>query len=140
MTAETGRRLERALAVVFGAVFVFSGCVKAWDPTLFLIAIRGFRILPDPFAAWLALGLPWLEVFSGLAVMCGWLKRGGLLVLNACLAVFVIMIVVAWARGLDVACGCFGDALRLGTKVELGLDLVLLVAGLWLMRRRISFP
>ncbi len=140
MTAENSRRLDRVLSFVFGAVFVFSGCVKAWDPQLFLIAIRGFRVLPDPFAAWLALGLPWLEILCGLAVVSGIMRRGGLLLLNACLGAFVVAIAVAQARGLDIDCGCYGGTFKPGMRVELAIDLVLLGIGLRLMRRRISFP
>ena len=140
MTAETSRRLHRALCFGFGAAFVFAGFVKARAPQLFLVAIRGFRVLPDPFAAWLALGLPWLEIFCGLAVVSGWLRRGGLLLLNACLMAFLVAIAVAWARGLDIECGCFGGTFKSGVRTELAIDLVLLAIGLWLGRRRISFP
>lgn len=140
MTAETSRRIHRGFAFVFGAVFILSGFVKARDPQQFLIAIRGFRLLPDPFAAWLALGLPWLEIFCGLAVMSGFLRRGGLLILNVCLLAFLAAIAAAWSRGLDIECGCFGSAIKTGMGTELALDLVLIAIGLWLMRRRNPFP
>ena len=140
MTAETSRRLHRALCFIFGAVFIFAGFVKVRDPHLFIIAIRGFRVLPDPFAAWLALGLPWLEIFCGLAVMSGFLRRGGLLLLDACLIVFLVAIAIAWSRGLDIECGCFGSTFKLGVRTEFAVDLMLLVAGLWLGRQRNSFP
>lgn len=140
MTAETSRLPRRVLVFVFGAVFIFSGSVKAMDPQLFLVAIRGFRVLPDPFAAWLALGLPWLEIFCGLAVICGFLRSGALLLLNVCLFVFLVAIAVAWSRGLDIECGCFGSAIKTGMGTELAMDLVLIAIGLWLMRRRNSFP
>ncbi len=140
MTEINSRRWHRALCFIFGAVFVFAGGVKVWDPLLFLVAIRGFRVLPDPFAAWLALSLPWLEIFCGLAVMTGFLRRGGLLMLNACLLVFLVAIAIAWSRGLDVECGCFGSTFKTDMGTEVVIDLVLLAAGLWLMRRQTSFP
>jgi len=140
MTAKTSRLPRRVLAFMFGAVFCFSGFVKARDPQLFLVAIRGFRLLPDPFAAWLALGLPWLEILCGVAVMSGFLRNGALLLLNVCLAVFLAAIAIAWSRGLDVECGCFGSAMKTGMKTEFAMDLVLIAIGLWLMRRRNSFP
>jgi uncharacterized membrane protein YphA (DoxX/SURF4 family) len=140
MTAGSFRLVARVLASVFGAVFIFAGMVKLRDPQLFLIAIRNFRILPDPFAAWLALGLPWLEIFSGLAVLTGFLRRGALLLLIACLVVFLVAIVVAWTRGLDIDCGCFGSTFKSDVRTEFALDLLLLTVGAWLLSREKSFP
>jgi len=139
MTADNSRRVDRVLSFLFGAVFVFAGFLKVRDPQLFLMAIRGFRMLPDPFAAWLALGLPWLEIFCGLAVLSGWLRLGGLLMLNACLVGFLVAITIAWSRGLDIECGCFGPTFKSGLRTELALDFVLLAIGLRLMRRGIFF-
>jgi len=122
-----------ALCLVFGGVFIYSGWLKARDPGLFLISVRSFRMLPDPYAAWLSLALPWLEIFAGLAVVTGVLRRGGLLLLNAALVVFAIALVTAWARGLDVECGCFGGGSgHSGIIKALARDAVLLVMGGWL--------
>ncbi len=98
----------RVLAVVFGGVFIYAGVLKASDPGLFLIDVRSFDMLPDPYAAWLAISLPWLEIFAGLAVVIGVFRASGLLVLNLLLIVFFIAIGWAWHRGIDIKCGCFG--------------------------------
>ena len=75
-TARTWKHwLLEVLAWAFGGIFVFSGWLKVEDPARFLVSVRSFHILPDPFAAWLALGLPWLEILAGLAVATGWLRR-----------------------------------------------------------------
>src|SRR4051812_7671619 len=66
--------LGEALAWAFGIIFIYSGCLKVGDPSQFLVSIRSFHFLPDPFAAWMALALPWLEIFAGLAVLTGWLR------------------------------------------------------------------
>jgi uncharacterized membrane protein YphA (DoxX/SURF4 family) len=125
------------LAFVFGGVFIWAGWVKVQDPAQFLVNIRSFHLLPDPFAAWLALLLPWLEIFAGLCVLTGWLQRGGLLILNASLVAFAIALISAWMRGLDVECGCFGGGKGTTTIVEaLIRDAVLLAVGAWLMMRR----
>lgn len=125
----------RLLAWVFGAVFVLSGWIKVRDPSLFLISIRGFHLVGDPYAAWLALALPWLELFSGLAVITGWGRRGGLLLLEVCIAVFIGAIGLALWRGMDVDCGCFGNLLKTSLSVELTLDVLLLAAGGWLLKK-----
>lgn len=124
------------VAWVFGAIFIWAGWLKVQDPAQFLVSIRGYRLLPDPFAAWVALALPWLEIFAGLSVLTGWLRRGGLFLLNASLVVFGIALLTAWTRGLDIDCGCFGSGKGTTTIVEaLVRDVVLLAAGWWLARR-----
>jgi putative oxidoreductase len=129
--------LGEAIAWVFGLVFIWSGWIKAQDPAQFLASIRSFHILPDPFAAWLALALPWLEIFAGLAVLTGWLRQGGLLLLNASLVIFAAALVAAWLRGLDIECGCFGSGKGATSIVDALLrDAALLGIGLWLWRMR----
>ncbi|MEI6535022.1 MAG: MauE/DoxX family redox-associated membrane protein [Verrucomicrobiaceae bacterium] len=132
------RGLHVAVAWIFGGVFIFSGYVKVRDPQLFLMQIRGFHLLPDPFAAWLALGLPWLEIFCGAAVITGVLRRGGLLLLGMALVTFLAVLSFAWATGLDIECGCFGSAVKTSLRVELLIDLVLLGMCIWLLRRAIG--
>jgi uncharacterized membrane protein YphA (DoxX/SURF4 family) len=125
------RRLRFLLCLVFGAVFLYAGVLKVRDPLVFLDDVRSFQILPDPFAAWLALGLPWLEILAGLAVITGLMRPGGLLVLNALLILFLAAIILSWARGLDLSCGCFGgDPAASHYPTLLIRDLILLALGL----------
>jgi putative oxidoreductase len=127
------RWLLEFLAWAFGGIFIYSGWLKVQDPAKFLVSVRSFHILPDPFAAWLALGLPWLEILAGLAVFTGWLRRGGLLLLNASLVVFAIALLTALARDLDIECGCFGAGHgTTSIRDALSRDAVLLLAGGWL--------
>lgn len=128
------RWVHEVLAWIFGGVFIWAGVVKVQDPAQFLVNVRSFHLLPDPFAAWTALLLPWLEIFAGLCVLTGWLRRGGLLILNVSLVVFAVALIAAWMRGLDVECGCFGGGKGTTTIVEaLVRDAVLLAVGAWLM-------
>ena len=115
-----------------GGVFVYAGWLKTRDPAAFVTSIRGFHILPDPGPALLALTLPWLEIFAGLAVMTGWLRRGGLILINLALLVFLGALITAWVRGINVDCGCFGDTQHSSVVQDLIRDVVLLAGGLWL--------
>jgi putative oxidoreductase len=126
----SGRWAAWALCAVFGAVFVYAGAVKIAEPILFLEDVRSFRLLADPFAAWLALGLPWLELLAGLAVITGLFRGGGLLLLNGLLVVFLVVIAISWLRGLDISCGCFGGPPEPADYVTLvARDLLLLALG-----------
>lgn len=132
--------IVRLLCLAFGGLFVYSGWAKVQDPAAFLGAVRSFDLLGDPFAAWVALFLPWMEVLAGLAVISGVLRSGGLFLLNLSLIVFLIGICTSWARGLDIRCGCFGDPSHLtatsAAYVELIIrDLVLLALGGFLQWR-----
>ncbi|MES2736469.1 MAG: MauE/DoxX family redox-associated membrane protein [Verrucomicrobiota bacterium] len=132
------------LHLLFGSVFVYAGAVKAWDPGLFVMDVRSFDLLPDPYAAWLAMFLPWLEIFSGLAVITGILRKGGLRVLNACLLAFLVAIGISWYRGIDIQCGCFGSSEASSNYLELIVrDVILLALGLYLQmkgRRKVTSP
>ena len=134
-------KLRFFLPLIFGGVFVYTGYVKAWSPLKFLDDVRSFALLPDPYAAMLAVFLPWLEILAGLAVVTGYLRKGGLLLLNASLLVFLAAIGIAWIRGTDIRCGCFGGASEASSNyLELVIrDLALIVLGSWLIysQRRI---
>ena len=126
--------LYRLVILLFGGVFVYAAVLKLRDPLLFQKDIESFDLLPEFGTASLALALPWLELFAGLAVITGWLRDGGLLLLNLSLVVFTAVIVSAWHRGLNIQCGCFG-----GSTVDsdyawlLTRDGVLLALGLFLL-------
>ncbi len=129
--------LHLIAAWIFGGVFIFSGYVKVRDPQLFLMQIRGFHLLDDPYAAWLALGLPWLEILCGVAVLIGFMRRGGLILLGMAVIMFIAVLSIAWGRGLDIECGCFGSAVKTSLRMELLIDLVLLALCTWLLRREL---
>lgn len=129
--------LVRLLRAVFGGVFVYAGALKAWNPQAFLEDVRSFDLLGDPWAAWLAMGLPWLEIFAGMAVITGALRRGGLLILNGALLAFLGAIALSWYRSIDIRCGCFGSSTATSNYIELLVrDVLLLALGLWLFLRR----
>lgn len=126
--------LSGLLHLLYGGVFVYAGVVKAWNPMVFLDDVRSFALLPDPYAGILAMFLPWLEILGGLAVITGFLRKGGLLVLNGSLLAFLIAISFAWFRGTDIRCGCFGDSgAATSNYTELiARDITLLALGLLL--------
>lgn len=94
--------------LVLAGVFLYTGTIKALDPTAFVPDVRSFQMLDDPWAAWLALGLPWLEIFAAVALLLGGWARGALLILAGMLLAFAVAFIQAWWRDLDVTCGCFG--------------------------------
>src|SRR5215472_2611985 len=94
--------LCRIVSLIVGGIFIYAGVIKVMDPVAFARDIDNNHMLPWALSVGLAFYLPWLEVFGGLAVLCGLLYRGGLLILNALISIFIIASIVAKARGLDI--------------------------------------
>jgi len=119
-------------SLAFGALFLWSGIAKIKDPISFAESIRNYRLVGDPIAPALAHFLPWLEVFAGFAVMWERMRKGAAALLTGMLVVFTIGIVLAWVRGLDITCGCFGGEETINYPVKLTQNLVLIAAGIWI--------
>lgn len=90
------------------AVFVYAGLAKAPWPQRFAVDIESYRLIPRGAAALLAAYLPYLEIIAGLGLLVNRLAAGATLVLSALTAAFIVALVSAWMRGLEIRCGCFG--------------------------------
>lgn len=120
--------VHRLIRIVIGALFVFAGATKAYDPAAFASEIQRYQLVPWMFGALLAAYLPWLEITSGSFLMLGRFERGALLLITVLLLAFTIALASAIARGLSIDCGCFGKTFQsTGTAVPLVRNLVLLV-------------
>jgi len=125
----------RIVDFIIGGVFIYAGAIKALDPIRFAGDIDNYKILPWAIGVRLAFYMPWLEIFCGLALIARRLYLGGLLILTALIAIFIVATVAAKVRGLDITCGCFGHASKNWSfTAHLALDLLLLGAVLFLLR------
>ena len=132
--------LWRVVAILIGGLFVYAGVVKALDPVVFARDIGNYQMLPWQIDVWVALYLPWLEIFCGLALMTRILYRGGVFILTGLMFLFIIATIVANARGLDISCGCFGRASKdLSFAWHLVLDFLLFAALVSLLVRQHLF-
>lgn len=99
-----------AMRMIVGGVFLIAGALKLKDPEAFSISIQAYRLVPFGVAAALATYLPWVELVVGGALLAGWRMAGAAASVALMSIVFMGAIGSAWARGLDIACGCLGDA------------------------------
>ena len=130
--------MKRLLAILIGLLFLYAGVVKVIDPVQFARDIDNYKMLPWQAGVGLALYLPWLEIFCGLALITRVFFRGSVFIITSLVFVFILASIVAKARGLDVSCGCFGEASKyLNFSWHLGLDFLLL-GGLLLLWKRPS--
>ena len=126
----------RIVDLIVGGIFVYAGVVKVLDPVQFANDIDNYKTLPWFVSVWLAVYLPWLEIFCGLALIFRFLYRGGLSILTVLIAVFIGVTIAAKMRGLDITCGCFGHASKnWNFSTHLVLDLLILLAAVVLFSR-----
>jgi uncharacterized membrane protein YphA (DoxX/SURF4 family) len=93
---------------VLGGVWVAAGVLKLPDPAGALRAVRAYRLLPEAVVAPVAFGLPVVEIGIGLALLAGVTVQLAAVSSGVLLAVFIVAVVSAWVRGLQIDCGCFG--------------------------------
>jgi uncharacterized membrane protein YphA (DoxX/SURF4 family) len=91
-----------------GAVWIWAGAAKLSDPYAARLAVRAYQLLPVGLADTVGNLLPTLEIVVGLALVLGLLTRGAAVVSGLLFVAFIIGISSAWARGLQIDCGCFG--------------------------------
>ena len=119
--------VRRGLALLAGAVFVYTGGIKLIDPLRFASDVTNYDIIPWSLAIRLAFYLPWLELLCGLALIFHRLYAGALFLTGTLMLIFIDATVSARMRGIDISCGCFGSAsAKLSFTWHLLLDLGLL--------------
>ncbi|GBC80862.1 MAG: MauE/DoxX family redox-associated membrane protein [Acidobacteriota bacterium] len=102
--------VHRVLAWVLGGIFLYAAVPKVLDPRPLLTIIWGYRILPAGPINLVAIYMPWLELFVGLGLLTGFLRRGAAFWAFFLLSLFEVALLVNAFRGVNVACGCFSQS------------------------------
>lgn len=104
------KRLPLILRLSLGGFLIFMGVKKLLALEGFVESVANYQMLNRPHDAYLAYFLPWVEVFTGLAIVSGFLLRGGLIVSMLMMIGFTTAVIVVWNQGLNINCGCFGNS------------------------------
>jgi uncharacterized membrane protein YphA (DoxX/SURF4 family) len=99
--------LELAMRWFLGAMFVYASLHKIIEPAYFAKIIYGYYLFPAVSINLLAIILPYVELFSGLALVLGIYPRSGTVLLNILLFAFIIALSINVLRGHEFDCGCF---------------------------------
>lgn len=91
-------------------LFIYAGAVKFMHPNLFLSDIESYRMMPYQVAWLVAFYLPPLEILCGIGLVIPSIRKASAILLLLLMISFVMAISIAWARGLNISCGCFGEA------------------------------
>jgi len=94
--------------LVLGGVLLVAGYLKVIAPDKSQMAVRSYEMLPNSIANLLGLVLPFLEIAIGVLLVLGALTKVMAALGGLTMVIFIIAISQAWARGLNIDCGCFG--------------------------------
>jgi uncharacterized membrane protein YphA (DoxX/SURF4 family) len=97
-----------ACRLTLGGVLFVAGYLKVGKTEISQMAVRSYELLPIPIANFLGLTLPFFEVVIGLLLIVGAATRVVAALGGFTMFIFIIAIAQAWARGLNIDCGCFG--------------------------------
>ncbi len=119
--------------LILGGVLFAAGYLKVGTLDKSQMAVRAYELLPISVANFFGLVLPFFEIAIGLLLILGAGTRISAALGGFTMVIFIIAISQAWARGLNIDCGCFGG----GGAVEPGqtryLQEILRDAGLALL-------
>lgn len=94
--------------LILGGVLFAAGYLKVGSPDKSQMAVRAYELLPISIANFLGLVLPFFEIAIGLLLILGAGTRIAAALGGFTMIIFIIAIGQAWARGLNIDCGCFG--------------------------------
>ncbi len=140
--------------IITGALFIFSGLVKAIDPRglaykmqEFFEAFANDGFLPGMMhslrdhALTFSVIIITLEVIIGLAILLGWKRKFSLILLLLLIILFTFLTSYVLFSGKIRACGCFGDCIPITPVQTFAKDIILLLFALFLFwKRRFIYP
>jgi protein-disulfide isomerase/uncharacterized membrane protein YphA (DoxX/SURF4 family) len=100
--------LGAAIRVFLGAVWLWAALSKLSNPRKFVQAVRAYDATPEWLSKAIGYGLPVLEFCIAVLLIVGIAVRLAAAASGLLFVVFLIGVIQAGARGLQLECGCFG--------------------------------
>ncbi|MBV9823989.1 MAG: thioredoxin domain-containing protein, partial [Actinobacteria bacterium] len=132
--------LGLVVRLVLAAVWAWAALSKIGDPRRFVQAVRAYDATPEWLSKAIGYGLPTLELALAILLLLGLITRYAAAVSAALLVIFLVGIVQAAARGLEIQCGCFGGGGGVSSSTSYTLDILRDLGLLVLAAFLILFP
>ncbi len=123
------------LRFVLAWLFVLAGAGKVLHRPAFAAAVSGYQLLPDRLVRPVALGVPALELASGLLLAAGVLVRLVAVGLAVLLSIFMGAMIVNLLQGRRIPCGCLGSIERPISWLVVGRNTALLTIAVFIALR-----
>ena len=101
--------LALAARLYLGTIFLLACWHKLVEPESFALDIATYQILPLALINPMAIVLPWVELLAGIMMLVGFRTRAAALLIAGMMAMFLVAISLALAKGLEMSCGCFAS-------------------------------
>ncbi|MCX8020609.1 MAG: DoxX family protein [Chitinophagaceae bacterium] len=137
--------LVQLIRFLVGALFIFSGLVKANDPMGLSYKMQEF------FELWhlqqwnehtrlMSVLMNAFEITAGFALWLGWRKNLFLTLTAVLILFFTFLTGYTYITGTPKNCGCFGECIPISSKVSFLKDVALtaMIAFLWIQRKKIK--
>ncbi len=102
------RWLLPLLRYLLAALLIVAALSKLHYPLIFARDVQNFQVVGPLLSRWIALWLPVLEVLLALLLIRGRWIETGLAMVAGLMLIFFLAVLQAFARGIDLNCGCFG--------------------------------
>ena len=118
-----------------GAMFLYSAWSKIQDPGMFQTMVDNYRMLPTSTTAIFAVTMSMAELLVGSMFLFTKWTREAAFATGVMIAMFIVALSQAQARGLDISCGCFGESEKESHELVSALvrDVALLAPTVWLL-------
>ncbi len=102
--------LALAARLYLAYVFLAACWFKILDPASFAVDVATYQFLPLALVNLFAIVLPFVELAAGVQLLIGFRVRAAALLVAGMMAMFMVALGFALAKGLDLSCGCFASA------------------------------
>ncbi|GAA3637287.1 DoxX family membrane protein [Kineosporia mesophila] len=139
-TTEWQQWIGPLIRVLAGGVFLYTGWAKIQDIDDTIRSVRNYQLLPEAIVPTVGTALPVVELILGVLLIAGVLTHYVALFTALVSLAFFIGVSAAWARGLQIQCGCFGNSGFTSNPVpgyvrELVLNGTIMAGCVWLFLR-----
>lgn len=131
-----GQRSTIFLRFCLGMLFLYAGWMKWQDADYFFASLMKYELFNANFVWQISQVFPAIEMLLGVWLMSGWLPFISALSGGSMILLFIVLLLSAWWRGLEIDCACFGS-FQLGSTYFTWLlrNVLLECAFLWLSWR-----
>lgn len=119
--------LNWTLRLILAGTFAYASIIKIVFPNEFFNSVRNYQLIPDYLSYATAYFLPAFEIVVAILILIKRFFTISTLSIIFMLIIFILAILSAWSRGLDINCGCFGAGTPEGYGMIIFRDFTLIV-------------